>query len=649
MRVIFAITLLLRVTYAVDVSCLTIAWWSPIGGLICALAPPSTTNAVAGAFDAATTKVIDEAKTIISQAENAIDYSINYNPITLTYNFVDTASREGIAAANVQLRQEAQNISQVTIGFAKETASQGLTIVQLAKWPQLVGCVVQRGAAAGISGAYDALTHDSTGGIQQTATNQPISNQNVPTSQAGSASSAMTSRKRAVQDVQDQAISIGRKCISDQFAKPLVLNATNSLQRQGADISDVAALLIPVVGEEAAAADAATEAVDLSLPGLEDTTRILKLEEGASEGVHFASVEEAEGVSKNLADGGWKGANCQVCTAPSLSRRLSTRRFARGTLQPRGAAFSMCCPIGGKSKVIDVAGGANDLKAAGDGAIVQDAEGAGPNGGPVKPAPATSGSGTLPQGVTTEPAGTNSFFPNLQVISSLPVRTLENDIPAVFTDLSAQNSAALAYSDAAKAIADSESILTEITNIVNSEDSSLRDILQFKESKIDNRWAAESGNNWLSSTDPRLSKLQRWCTQVQQDLRSAGDKILAVDKDNARLMNGYQWQPNFNLYYTKAGTKISAATDGGILGFHTDRPYLSYSTSNVAGLTIDAGAVGAPKTPVLTPVMDNTFYILKGTEGGGENIFATRHAVGAGEALVKGRAAIVVEMARKPI
>lgn len=622
MKAFLILVVLLRAANA-EIACLTIAWWSPIAGLICALSP-----AAHSAIDTAAEKVVEEVKTTISQAENAADFSLNYNPITLTYNFIDTASREGIAAANSQLGQEARNISQVSIGFTKETVSQVMTVVQLTKLQNIAYCVVSKGQEAGIRGAYEALNPSNS--------RQPVINNQT-------ASNSATS-KRAIQDIKSQAEAIGRKCISDHFAKPLILNPTNEKQQQGADISDIAGLLVPVVGEEALAADAAAEAVDLAVPGVEDATRVLKLEGSATEGTHFASVQEAEQVSGNLGKKGWSSANCKICSSGGLTRRMSQSRYAGTLIKPRGAAFSMCCPIG-EGKGITKGGDAGSpvadeaSNAAGDAAGAQDAEIPEPDSQEVSKQPANSGSSGLPNGVTAEPEGTNPFFPDLKVISSIPVRSYEGEIQTVINDLSTQNTAALGYSQRAQAISDSKSIMTEIGDIVNSEDPALRDVLGFESDRATNRWQTDSTKGWLQSSEPRLEKLRQWCNQVTEDLTSASDQIMAKDPGMAGSINTERWFPSIHLYYTKAGTKLSPGTRGGILGFHTDVPYLSYSTSDVSGLTV---ALGPEETKLLTPVVDNGFYLLKGRQTGS----ATLHAVGSAEALEKGRAAIIVELRR---
>ena len=72
-----------------------------------------------------------------------------------------------------------------------------------------------------------------------------------------------------------------------------------------------------------------------------DSTRIVKLgEDGATQGVHFASYEEATEVSQSLEGKDFDSLGCKICASPPVP---SVSRFRR--LLRRGQAFSMCCPL----------------------------------------------------------------------------------------------------------------------------------------------------------------------------------------------------------------------------------------------------------------------------------------------------------------
>ena len=147
MKTLLFFTLLVCAVSA-DVSCLTIAWWSPIGGLICYLIPEQ--------FNEAETAVAQQINTTVHQAKNAADFTLHNNPFTLGYDYLSTANSQGLHAANTQFEQKARNISQVTLGFAKESVSQALTIVELASFGMIVECIEFQAVQQGISAAYQA-------------------------------------------------------------------------------------------------------------------------------------------------------------------------------------------------------------------------------------------------------------------------------------------------------------------------------------------------------------------------------------------------------------------------------------------------------------------------------------------------------------
>lgn len=653
MKTLLFFTLLVCAVSA-DVSCLTIAWWSPIGGLICYLIPEQ--------FNEAETAVAQQINTTVHQAKNAADFTLHNNPFTLGFDYLSTANSQGLNAANTQFEQKAHNISQVTLGFAKESVSQALTIVELASFGMIVDCIEYQAVQQGISAAYQAAggqgisntpsdgTNIATDGTDGTGTTSPPlsritsirsvtllpsglqASSNLPTStliagtgQIGQIQNAQpiyhsygTSRKRSMQSVTDQGGRIVQGCISQHFQKPLILKQSNDLQQQGADISDVAGLLIPVVGGEAAAANAAADTIDLAIPGVVDSTRIVKLgPDGATQGVHFASYEEATEVSQSLEAKDFDSLGCKICASPPVASVSSFRRLLR-----RGQAFSMCCPL----KIASATSTELDT-------ILES-----PDVVEMQDLPADSGSGDLPQGVTVESARTDSYFPDLKVLSA-PIRTA---LPDVIGDLNLQGTAALGYSSALQGIADSNTILTDLAGFIDEPD--LVTELGFKQSSA--RWQSESGNSWLQSTDPRLATLQKWTKQVIQDLTAASDTILEADTASQSLQgSGYKWRAQANLYYVQEGVSQAASNNAAqILNYHVDDAYLSFSTSNVNGLTVLIE--GRPRTPVLAPVIENGFYLLKGAQGRSP---VTIHAVGSAEALAKSRASIVVEVFRDPV
>ena len=646
---------LLVCAVSADVSCLTIAWWSPIGGLICYLIPEQ--------FNEAETAVAQQINTTVHQAKNAADFTLHNNPFTLGFDYLSTANSQGLNAANTQFEQKAYNISQVTLGFAKETVSQALTIVELASFGMIVDCIEFQAVQQGISAAYQAaggqgisntpsdgtnLATSSTYGTGTTSPPLPVitsigsvtllpsglqASSPLPTSALIASSGPIgqiqnaqpiyhsygTSRKRSLRSVTDQGGQIVQGCISQHFQKPLILKQSNNLQQQGADISDVAGLLIPVVGGEAAAANAAADTIDLAIPGVVDSTRIVKLgEDGATQGVHFASYEEATEVSQSLEGNDFDSLGCKICASPPVP---SVSRFRR--LLRRGQAFSMCCPL---NKMASATSAELDT-------ILES-----PDAVELQDLPADSGSGDLPQGVTVESAQTDSYFPDLKVLSA-PIRTALTD---VIGDLNLQGTAALGYSPALQGIADSKTILTDLAGFIDEPD--LVTELGFKQSSA--RWESESGNSWLQSTDPRLATLQKWTNQVIQDLTAASDTILEADTASQSLQgSGYKWRAQANLYYVQEGVSQAASNNAAqILNYHVDEAYLSFSTSNVNGLTVLID--GRPRIPVLAPVIDNGFYLLKGAQGRSP---VTIHAVGSAEALAKSRASIVVEVFRDPV
>lgn len=289
-----------------DLVCLGWGIISPVVGLICHFNSEKTNE-----VEDATVAAVDEA---VQSAKKLVEFDLTHNPVSIAYNFLSAPEgQRGQSLVNT-----INDFKDVTIGFTKESVNQGAQLYNLVQvvsqpvWSDVSFCMIKGGAQLAVQ-------------------------------------SATTKRKRAGRPTNVDAVKMAQRCLSTkmkQIANPAIFNITEPNQKVGATISDIATLLVPVGAEEKAGV-AATDAVNLAIPGSEETTLVTKLiGDDLTKTEPFTNEAEAQGVADSMKDENWAKENCHLCSPPS-PQNIITARGDRGRtgsrLIPRGNVLTACC------------------------------------------------------------------------------------------------------------------------------------------------------------------------------------------------------------------------------------------------------------------------------------------------------------------
>ena len=175
-------------TVHADLVCLGWGLISPIVGLICHFKPD--------AFHAAENATVTAVEEAVDSAKHLVEFDLTHNPVAITYNFVNTASTQGLTQGVQGVTNSIHDFQNVTIGFAKGSANQVVQLYELAYWGDVSFCLVRR-----------------AGQLVSQAKHK--------------------SRKRARVPSTDDAMNVARTCISDKLkklSKPAVFNITGEFQ-----------------------------------------------------------------------------------------------------------------------------------------------------------------------------------------------------------------------------------------------------------------------------------------------------------------------------------------------------------------------------------------------------------------------------------
>ncbi|KAL8866216.1 MAG: hypothetical protein Q9198_008986, partial [Flavoplaca austrocitrina] len=284
-----------------DLVCLGQGLISPVWGLICHFKPKTLENAK--------DKTVAAVEGAVHSAKDLLLFDLTHNPIAVTYNFIEATKQGGLNQGLQSIANTGKDYGDVSIGFVKETINQANQVQGLIKtvsseyWYDISICLIQGGSQL----AY----------------------------QAGLGKAKNFKRAGAIKEItKDDVLRMANDCLTGEvqdLARPAIFNITSkppscmtkfSLtsiiepdEQIGATISDIAALLIPIGGEEEAGVKAA-QAVDLVIPGSEASTTVMKLPGAIGEAVstreaeHFADDAEALQVRENMKDEEWAKANC---------------------------------------------------------------------------------------------------------------------------------------------------------------------------------------------------------------------------------------------------------------------------------------------------------------------------------------------------
>lgn len=418
--------------------------------------------------------------------------------------------------------------------------------------------------------------------------------------------------------------------------------AANPNEKLGATIADLAALLVPVGAEEKAASAAASGAMDLAIPGAEDSTRIYKKVAGNNVAQHFADDKEAKLVSTKLQDAKFEADSCFLCEAPLIAgaavvRRSDGRIAGESEVDRRGTAvskaFAACCSVPAHGVLpptteieapslhsfADATGLTNDLD-------------------PLEPdiAPIVYGNPKYLEADLVPPPAFGVYDTNVAGSSAL-----------VQAEMSELSTSVVKWSPEMIEAFPSDKIFAAFRSVFEGP----RDGALYKALKIHDRDGAlrtmSWSRDWVDSADSILKPYQDFARAAFQHAIDVTAKLKgiapAVAKENYR--------GGIEFFYTAPSESARLGTDK--RAFHLDGGMISYGLADTPGLIIENTAKQTasrmPVTPNTLAVIKNAYWDVPGMLKD-ERLAGTLHAVYGPEMAQQGRVSMVIELfdKRKP-
>ena len=389
--------------------------------------------------------------------------------------------------------------------------------------------------------------------------------------------------------------------------------------------------MVPVGIEEKATAGVAKGAVDLAIPGSEDTTRVVKKVGDGLTSQHFASESEAQAVADNMKDQTWVKDNCAVCGPPSSSSIISARKNKRrgeSHLNRRGNLLTSCCklpalipdPMADLDTTFDE-GESTDVTAEED------------------------------QGDQTDQLDDPVYDPeNYNAITEAslvpaPAYTIRDvsiaaDVKSLQKDLDGLSTGVVTWSPALKAVTSSDEVFSTLRTVftgpatdplylslqINERDGKLR-LQTFSE------W-------WISKPDPALKPLQDFVNAAVQQGIDTVSQLQGLNTDQISDLKG-----TIEFFYTAPSQEALTGVDP--RGFHLDKGMLQFAAADTPGLIIRSTASG---TASRVPLVKDTFQLIKAMGWDmaafikGQPNGPTWHSVFGLEMAEKGRVSIVMNI-----
>ncbi|KAL8794408.1 MAG: hypothetical protein Q9195_002995 [Heterodermia aff. obscurata] len=571
-----------------DLVCLGWGLINPVVGLICHF-KSDTFHAV----ENATLTAVDEA---VQSAKHLAQFDLTHNPVSVAYKFLAQTKQGGLGQGRQSFMNATKDFQEVTVGFAKESANQVVQIYDLAHWNDISFCL--------ISGAGHLITQ-----------------------------AAQTARKRAGAPSASNVREMAQDCVSKklkQIARPAIFKTTSSNQQIGSTISDLATLLIPVGIQEVASAKAAQGAVDLAIPGSEETTRIMKLA-GDEDSVaqHFTNEVEAQSVADSMKDPDWVETNCNLCELPLSTNAVITRKSRhpiRPQLQSRGNVMTRCCRV---PVTIMESGIAIDT--------ISDATDEGQSVG------ATSAQSQESESIEeAEPTYDPREYNQIPEAALVPapayqVRdvSIADDVQALHNDLDGLSTGLMTWSQTLQRVTSSDEVLSALRNVFTGPTTDpLYQSLEILERDNGLRLTTLS-RLWISKSDPVLKPLQDF---VNAAVRDAIDAVGKLQKLDAKNLVG-------DIHFFHIGPTKKALTGVDPRGFHVNPNTMQFVAADTPGLVIKNSVTG---TASRAPLVKNTFQLVKGTKWNLEAYTQglpdgpTWHSVFGPEIAEKGRVSMVM-------
>ncbi|KAL9600218.1 MAG: hypothetical protein Q9219_003361 [cf. Caloplaca sp. 3 TL-2023] len=589
-------------TAQAELICLGWGLINPIVGLVCHFKPDAFHKAQNKAQDASVAAVEAAAQSV----KHLVQFDLTHNPAYITYNFLSQTRQGGIDQGLQALHNSTRDIAEVTVGFSKETGNQVIKIFEVAYWHDISFCLIR--------GASQLAKETATG------------------------------RKRAGVPAAADAAKMAQGCLSEKLkvlAAPPTFNVTGQLPVAGSQvyqltscylgsnnevgktISDIASLLVPVGAEADVAAKGAGGAVDLAVPGLEETTLVTKLvDDDIAAAQHFANEDEAQAVAKSMRDEKWVKENCRVCGPPSppnlgTSRKNKQRSVSR--LHRRGNILSCCCPT---TKTVSAA--AADYDGAFD---------------------VASSSNDEPLDDPIYDSQDYNEIGESQLVDAPAYRPWDVNNPSELVrlqkDLDQLSTGVVTWSPELLQLTNSEEIFAIVRKAFTAPDTDpLYQALEIKKREGGTLGWTTLSDRWLSKPNPALKPLQDFVTVAVKQGKQIVAKLKHMDEEDLSDLRG-----NIEFFYTPPAEVARTSTDP--RGFHVDYGLMQFGAADTPGLIVRNVAT---KTASRCAVPGNTWQVMKSLSwdtdafvGGTENS-PTWHSVFGPEMAEKGRVSLVMDI-----
>ena len=354
-------------------------------------------------------------------------------------------------------------------------------------------------------------------------------------------------------------------------------------------------MLIPVGIGEAASAKAAQGAVDLAIPGSEETTRIMKLA-GDEDSVaqHFTNDVEAQSVADSMRDPEWIDDNCNLCELPLSTNAVinrKSRRSIRPQLQSRGNIMTACCRVPSTIMESTVAiDTISDPTEEGQSAVtsVQSQE-----------------SETVEE---AEPVYDPREYNQISEAALVPAPAYEvrdvsiaDDVQGLRNDLDGLSTGLMTWSRTLQEVASSDEVLSTLRDVFTGPATDpLYRSLEILERDNGLRLTTLS-RLWISKPDPLLKPFQKFVNTAVQD---ATDAVAKLQKLDVKTLVG-------DIHFFHIGPTKKALTGVDPRGFHVNPGKMQFVAADTPGLVIKNSVTG---TASRVPLVKNTFQLIKGTK-----------------------------------
>ncbi len=327
-------------------------------------------------------------------------------------------------------------------------------------------------------------------------------------------------------------------------------------------------------------------AVDLVIPGSEDTTRTVKKVSDNGVAQHFANEAEAQAVADNMKDQNWVDKNCGVC-----GLLISPQNIARHRLNSRGNILTSCCSVPATipNPVIDL----DTTFDEGESANVTPQE---------------------DQEDKTDQLDDPVYDPNsynavreadLVPAPGYTIRdvSIAADVQELQKDLDSLSTGVVIWSLELKAVTSSNEVFSTLRKVFTGPVTDpLYSSLQVAERDGTLRMQTFS-NWWISKSDPALKPLQDFVNRAVQQGADIVGKLKGMDEAHIEDLGG-----SIEFFWTGPSQEALHGVDP--RGFHVDGGLMQFVAADTPGLVVRGTVLG---TASRVPVENNAFQLIKAT------------------------------------